>query len=89
MDADSDFICFSKGSRGPIERILVGFGKMLESGVFEQAVSVNASKHLFCVTVVCTKNKNEGARMPSSVWRRIDTAQRQGNHIHTSNLYMA
>jgi hypothetical protein len=58
--AESDFLCFRKESRGPIERILVGFGKVLESGVFEQVVSVNASKHLFCVTVVCTKNKDEG-----------------------------
>jgi hypothetical protein len=58
--ANSDFICFRKESRGPIERILVDFAKVLETGVFENVVSVNASKHLFAVTVVCMKNKNEG-----------------------------
>jgi hypothetical protein len=36
------------------------FAKVLESGVFEQVLSVNASKHLFCVTVACTKNSDEG-----------------------------
>lgn len=58
--ADSDFLCFRKESRGPIERILVDFAKALETGVFEEVVSVNVSKHMFCVTVICTKNKNEG-----------------------------
>ncbi|KAF2828750.1 hypothetical protein CC86DRAFT_319783 [Ophiobolus disseminans] len=58
--ADSDFIGFRRESRGPIERILVAFAKALETGVFEQVISVNASKHLFCVTVACTKNRDEG-----------------------------
>jgi len=58
--AESDFTTFRKESRGPIERILVDFAKALEKDVFDEVVSVNASKHLFCVTVICTKNKNEG-----------------------------
>jgi hypothetical protein len=58
--AESDFVCFRKESQGPIERILIDFAKVLESGVFEEVVCVNASKHLFCVTVACTKNKDEG-----------------------------
>lgn len=33
---------------------------MLQLGVFESVISVNASQKLFCVTVVCTKNKDEG-----------------------------
>jgi hypothetical protein len=58
--APSNFTTFRKESRGPIERILVDFAKVLESGIFEEVYSVSASKHLFCVTVVCTKNKDEG-----------------------------
>jgi len=58
--ADSDFLCFRKESKGPIERILVDFAKVLEMAVFEEVISVNASKHLFCVTVACVKNKDEG-----------------------------
>lgn len=56
----SDFICVRKESRGPIERILMDFAKVLECGVFEEVLSVNASKHLFCVTVACTKNSDDG-----------------------------
>lgn len=58
--AESDFLCFRKESKGPIERILADFAKVLEMGVFGEVISVNASKHLFCVTVVCKKNKDEG-----------------------------
>jgi hypothetical protein len=58
--AHSDFVCVRKESRGPIERILVDFAKALECGVFEEVLSVNASKHLFCVTVACTKNFDDG-----------------------------
>lgn len=36
------------------------FAKALECGVFEEVLSVNASKHLFCVTVACTKNIDDG-----------------------------
>lgn len=60
--AGSDFIGFRKESRGPIERILRDFGRVLESGVFEQVLSVNASKHLFCVTVACTRNMDQGVK---------------------------
>jgi hypothetical protein len=56
---DSDFFAFRRESRGPIERILVGFAKALETGLFE-VVSASASKNLFCVTVICEKNKDDG-----------------------------
>lgn len=59
LDSRSDFLTFRKESRGPIERILVDFARVLESGMFE-VYSVNASKHLFCVTVACAKNKDGG-----------------------------
>ena len=36
------------------------FTRVLEMEVFDNIVSVNASKHMFCVMVVCTKNKDEG-----------------------------
>lgn len=58
--AESDFLCFRKDSKGPIERILVDLTKVLQLGVFVEIVGVNAIKHLFCVTVVCTKNQKEG-----------------------------
>lgn len=58
--AERDFLCFRKESRGPIERILVDFARLLGLGVFENVLSINASKHLFYVTVACTKNKDEG-----------------------------
>jgi hypothetical protein len=56
---DSNFTIFRRESRGPIERILVDFAKALETELFE-VVSVNASKNLFCVTVVCEKMKDDG-----------------------------
>ena len=48
-----------KESRGPIERILMDFARVLQSGLFE-VYSVNASKHLFNVVVACEKNNEEG-----------------------------
>jgi hypothetical protein len=60
IDVRSDFICFRKESRGPIERILVDFAKVLASGVIDEVISVNASKHLFCVTLATKKNQDEG-----------------------------
>jgi hypothetical protein len=60
MDSRSDFIAFRKESRGPIERILVDLARVLESGVIDEIISVNASKHLFCVTLATQKNQNEG-----------------------------
>ncbi|KAI4957204.1 hypothetical protein J4E86_005677 [Alternaria arbusti] len=59
MDIRSDFRSMRKSSRGPIGRILVDFGKVLESGMFE-VISVNASKHMFCAVVACQKNRDEG-----------------------------
>jgi hypothetical protein len=58
--SESDFITVRKESRGPIERIIVDFARVLELNLFEQVVSVNASKHLFCVTVICTRNMKDG-----------------------------
>jgi hypothetical protein len=60
IDVRSNFTMFRKESRGPIERILVDFATVLESGVIDQVISVNASKHLFCVTLVTEKNKEDG-----------------------------
>ena len=59
---ESDFMTFRKESRGPIERILSDFGKVMERGVFDQVVAVNASKNLFCVTVICTKDMDDGVK---------------------------
>lgn len=59
LDARSDFSIFRKESRGPIERILADFARVLESGLFK-VYSVNASKNLFCVVVACEKNSDEG-----------------------------
>lgn len=60
MYAHSNFTTFRKESQGPIKRTLVDFAKVLESGIFEKMLSVSASKHMFCVTVVCTKNREDG-----------------------------
>jgi hypothetical protein len=35
---------------------------VLETRIFKEVVSVNASKLLFCVTVIHTKNMEEGAK---------------------------
>jgi hypothetical protein len=61
IDSRSNFIAFRKESRGPIERILVDFAAVLKSGVIDEIISVNASKHLFCVTLATQENQNEGA----------------------------
>jgi hypothetical protein len=60
IDIRSNFIMFRKESRGPIERILVDFATVLKSGVIDQIISVNASKHLFCVTLATERNKEDG-----------------------------
>ena len=59
LDVRSNFLGFRKESRGPIERILVDFARVLENGLFE-VYSVNASKHLLCVVVAREKNREEG-----------------------------
>jgi hypothetical protein len=33
---------------------------VLESGVIDQVISVNASTHLFCVTFATEKNREDG-----------------------------
>jgi hypothetical protein len=60
VDSRSNFTCFRKESCGPIERILVDFARALETGVFEQVLSVNASQWLFCVTVAARRNREDG-----------------------------
>jgi hypothetical protein len=60
MDIRSNFIMFRKESKGPIERVLVDFATVIKSGVIDQVISVNASKHLFCVTLATEKNKEDG-----------------------------
>ncbi|RAO66242.1 uncharacterized protein BHQ10_002254 [Talaromyces amestolkiae] len=59
LHADSDFTAFRKKSDGPMERILVDFARVVEAGVFEEVVSVTASKYMFNVTVVCSKGWDE------------------------------
>jgi hypothetical protein len=60
MYAHSNFTTFRKESQGPIDGNLVGFAKVSESGIFEEVLGVSASEHMFCVTVVYTKNKEDG-----------------------------
>lgn len=60
IDARSDLLTFRKDSQGPVERILVDFARVLQSGVLGEVYSVNASKHLFCMTLACRKNEDEG-----------------------------
>jgi hypothetical protein len=60
IDSRSNFTMFRKELRAPIERILVNFAKVLESRVINQIISVNASKHLFCVTMATEKDKEDG-----------------------------
>jgi hypothetical protein len=59
LHADSDFTVFRKKSDGPMERILVDFARVVDAGVFEEVVSINTSKYLFSVTVVCSKGWDE------------------------------
>ena len=59
LHADSDFTVFRKKSDGPMERILVDFARVVDAGVFEEVVSVSASKYLFSVTVVCSQGWDE------------------------------
>lgn len=35
------------------------FARVVDAGVFEEVVSVNASKYMFCVTVICSKGWDE------------------------------
>ncbi|KAH3950694.1 hypothetical protein HBH98_106430 [Parastagonospora nodorum] len=60
IDSRSNFQMFRKESRGPVERILAGLATVLQSGVIDEVISVNASKHLFCITLATEKNKEDG-----------------------------
>lgn len=46
-------------SDGPIEKLLIGLGRKIESGVFEMVFNVSASKHALYITVACSKNWEE------------------------------
>ncbi|OKL64192.1 hypothetical protein UA08_01008 [Talaromyces atroroseus] len=65
--ADSDFSVFRKRSEGPIERILTDFAGVVQAGVFEEVVSLSASKYMFTVTVVCSKQWDEVSKFVMSV----------------------
>ncbi|GAB1211162.1 hypothetical protein ATERTT37_000274 [Aspergillus terreus] len=55
----SEFTIMRGWSCGPVERILVDFGKVVEAGVFDEVVSVCASKYMFTVTVATHKSCQE------------------------------
>jgi hypothetical protein len=57
---------FRNKLRGSTERILVDFATVLESGVIDQVVSVNASMYLFYVTLA-TEENNENRAMDQSL----------------------
>jgi hypothetical protein len=60
MYCESDFKTWRRSSAaGPIERILANFGRVLETGVIDQVISVSASKHSFVAVVAITKNMDE------------------------------
>jgi hypothetical protein len=61
IDARSSFTYFRIESCGPIEGILIDFARVLKTGVLEQVISVNRSKHIFCVKMTYANNKDEGA----------------------------
>lgn len=67
LHADSDFTIFRKKSDGPMERILVDFARVVDAGVFEEVVSVAASKYLLIVTVVCSKGWDEVSEFVGAV----------------------
>jgi hypothetical protein len=64
---ESDFVTFRRRTHGPIERLLVRFARVVESGILEQVVSVNASKYMFCITVVCRRSRQEVMELLMSV----------------------
>jgi hypothetical protein len=64
---DSDFITFRRRTHGPIERLLVRFAQVVDSGILEQVLSVNASKYMFCITVVCRRTQEEIMELLMSV----------------------
>jgi hypothetical protein len=59
VNALSNFIRVRKASRGPLERILVEFTKVLENSTFEEVYCVSARRHLFCVTAACMESNDE------------------------------
>lgn len=60
IDSRSNFEMFRKESRGPVQRILMNLARVSQSGMIDQVISVNASKHLFCITLATEKNKENG-----------------------------
>jgi hypothetical protein len=59
MDSRSNFRVRRQQDVGPIEKILVQFGKVVASGVFDQVISVNASKFAFHVTFASERGEEE------------------------------
>ena len=59
MDAQSDFKLRRQQDVGPIEKILVQFGKVVASGIFDQVISVNASKYCFHVVFASDASSEE------------------------------
>jgi hypothetical protein len=60
VESTSDFVYLRRFCPNSIEQILVDFGRVVESGIFENVLSVNANESWFCVAVACSENYNEG-----------------------------
>ncbi|KAL5365336.1 hypothetical protein BJX96DRAFT_179748 [Aspergillus floccosus] len=71
---NSDFSIMRGWSCGPVERILVDFGKVVEAGVFDEVVSVCASKYMFTVTVATHKSCKE----LDKYWFAVQTGEWEG-----------
>jgi hypothetical protein len=57
--APSNFSTVRFTSTGPVEKLLVILGKIIESGLFEEIANVSASKFSIYITVVCSKSWDE------------------------------
>lgn len=64
---DENFLGYRRRSKSSITHVLIEFGKLVEMGIFEQVLSVNASQHMFCVTVACTKRADEVIDLIASI----------------------
>lgn len=56
---EQDFTIFRRESMKTIEQVMIDFGKFVATGLFE-IISVNASEHMFCVTVATPYKWDEG-----------------------------
>lgn len=56
---NENFTVLRRRSEGPMTGILVEFSKLVAMRVFEKVISVNASGHMFCVTVAFTRPDKE------------------------------